>query len=111
MRVPAVLDRPVPCGARWPANASVLSAGRQESGGLVAVQDPGQLPNRPTADPQVNVGVAETEITGLVEGGLVVVGQAGHGPIVVVLLHREGHGSPDQPLDPRAGRGRWELKT
>ena len=78
MRVPAVLDRPVPCGARWPANASVLSAGRRESGGQVAVQDPGQLPNRPTADPQVNVGVAETEITGLVEGGLVVVGQAGH---------------------------------
>jgi hypothetical protein len=82
--------------------------------GQVAVKDPGEEPNRPAADPQVDVGVAETHITGLVEGGLVVVGQpgqAGHSPVVVVLLHGEGHGSLDQPLDPRAGRDRWGVKA
>jgi hypothetical protein len=54
-------------------------------------------------DAQVDVGVAQTDSTGLVQGRLVVAGQpgqAGHGHIIVILLHGEGHGPLDQPLHP-----------
>jgi hypothetical protein len=64
----------------------------------------------PDPDPQVDVGVAQADIAGLIQSGLVVVGQpgqAGHGQVVVVLLHGEGHGPLDQPLHSCAGGSRW----
>ena len=65
-------------------------------------------PIAPATDPQVDIGVAETDIAGLVQGGLVVVGQpgqAGHGQVVVILLDRVGRG-PARPAAPPAGSGR-----
>jgi hypothetical protein len=46
-------------------------------GGEIGVQHSGQQPDGPATDPQVDVGVAQTDIAGLVQGGLVVVGQPG----------------------------------
>ena len=45
------------------------------SGTRVRVQHPGQQPERPATDPQIDVGVAKTDITGLIQGSLVVAGQ------------------------------------
>jgi hypothetical protein len=84
-----------------------LSASRLA--GEVLVADPGQQPDGPAADGQVNVGVAKADVARLVEGDLVVAGepgQAGDG-VVVELLHGEGHGPLDQPLHPCAAGGRW----
>ena len=44
--------------------------------GEVGVQHPGQQPDGPAADPQVDVGVAEAGITRQLQGVLVVVGQS-----------------------------------
>jgi hypothetical protein len=72
------------------------------------VADPGQQPDGPASAGRVGLGAALADLAGLVEGGLVVVGQpgqAGDGGGGVEVLHREGHGPLDQPLNP-SGDGR-----
>ena len=67
------------------------------------VADPGQQPGGPGADDQVNPGAPQADLAGLLQGGLVVLGQpgqAGDREVVVVLVDRQGHGPLDQPLDP-----------
>ena len=63
----------------------------------------GQQPGRPGSDDQANLGAPQADLTGLLEGGEVVLGQpgqAGDRQIVVTLVDREGDGPLDQPLDP-----------
>ena len=72
------------------------------------VADPGQQPGGPAADDQVNLGVPQADLAGLVQGGLVILGQpgqAGDRQLVVVPVDRQGYGPLDQPPDPR-GDGR-----
>ena len=72
------------------------------------VVDPGQQPDCPAADDQANPRVPQADLAGLLEGGVVVLGQpgqAGDRQLVVALVDRQGHGPLDQPLDPgRDGR-------
>jgi hypothetical protein len=66
------------------------------------VADPGQQPGGPAADGQVNLGVYEADLAGLLKGGMVLLsqpGQAGDREAVVMLVNGEGHGPLDQPLD------------
>ena len=59
-------------------------------------------------DPKIDLQVAEADIAGLVQGGLIVLGQprqAGDREVVVALLDGEGNGPLDQPCDPQ-GDGR-----
>jgi hypothetical protein len=73
------------------------------SSGQVVVVDPGQQPNRPAADDQVNLGALQADPAGLLEGDVVVLGQPGQtgDRDVVALVDGEGDGPLDQPLDPR----------
>jgi hypothetical protein len=62
------------------------------SGRQVGVQHLGQQPDRPAPDAQVEIGVAQADITGLVQRGLVVAGQPGQadsGELVVTLVDGE----------------------
>jgi hypothetical protein len=72
--------------------------------------DPSQQTGGPAADGQVNLGIPQTDLAGLLKGGMVVLsqpGQAGDREAVVVLVNGEGYGPLDQPLDPR--RDGWLL--
>jgi hypothetical protein len=74
---PTVLDRPRLCAATLASRRRCrLAAPGARSGGQVAVQHPAQQPNRPAPDAQIDVGVAKTDVTSLVESGQIVVGQA-----------------------------------
>lgn len=70
--------------------------------------DPGQQPGRPGADDQVTLGVLQADLAGLLERGMVVLGQpgqAGDCDVVVTLVDGERHGPFNQALDPgRDGR-------
>jgi hypothetical protein len=64
--------------------------------------DPSQQPGGPAADGQVNLGISQTDLAGLLKGGMIVLsqpGQAGDRDAVVVLVNGEGYGPLDQPLD------------
>ena len=81
-------------------------AARGSSGKLV-VADLAQQPGRLGADDQVGLGT-QADLAGLVQGGLVVLGQprqTGDREVVVALLDGEGNGPLDQPCDPQ-GDGR-----
>jgi hypothetical protein len=103
--------RPTSC-PRWPgpSQARRRRPRPRRVSREVWAQHPGQQPDRPVPDPQVDVGVAEAAIAGLIQGGLVVVGkpgQASHSQVVVVLLNGVSHSPLDQPLHARAHVGRW----
>jgi hypothetical protein len=71
----------------------------------VAVADAGQQADGTAADGQIELGVAEADVAGLVEGGVVALGEPGQPGerSVVVRLDREGHDPLHQAL--HAGSG------
>jgi hypothetical protein len=97
--------------ARWPGRYGSGLRAQSESrtyggGGRVSrevrVQHPGQQPDRPSVNPQVDVGIAQAHVTGLVQGRTIVAGepgQAGYGQVVVKLLDGVGHGPRVDSLD------------